>query len=152
MREESRTAWAPPLLYAMMLVAALLLTVCGARLYGAITERREETNLRRAGLAYAQSKIASADESGSVAVADGPEGDLLLLREGNSGYETRIYLYQGALREELSPAGSALAPDTAQTICAASSFSVTGQTLLTITVDGVQALCCLRSEGGAYGE
>ena len=93
----------------------------------------------------------AADAEGGVILGEGPEGDMLILREGDSGYETRIYCYQGELREELSRTGSALSPETAQTICGTETFSVARQDdgSLLITADGVRTAAALRSEGGA---
>ncbi len=137
-------------LYAMLLAAALVLTASGARLYAALTESRAANQSLRGTAAYVQSRVQAADAAGGVSLGEGPEGDALLLREGDSGYETRIYLCDGALVEELAPAGSALDPAAAQRVCAAASFSVSlsGDGLLTITADGATALAALRSGGG----
>lgn len=154
MKETRRNLVGFPLLYAMILLAALFLTLFGAQLYRAVTNEKTQNDLQRSALAYTQSKLQAVDAAGGIQIVDGPEGDVLLLAEGDSGYETRIYLWEGAIREELSLCGSALSPETALSICTAGSFTAvqSAPSLLTITVEGRDALCYLRSEGGPDGE
>lgn len=150
---NSRTGAFSVGLYAMILAAALLLTVFGGRLYAAVTAAREENDLRRSTLAYVQTQIEAADAAGAVSILKGPEGDLLELTDSASGYATRIYLYEGALVEEFSPAEDSPDPARAQTICQADSFSVAAvnDSLISVTADGVRALAAVRSGGIAYG-
>ncbi len=145
MRERENVNF--PLIHALLLIAALVLTVFAARIYGSITEGREENNALRSTLAYVQTRLAATEYKDGVHVEEGSEGSVLVLREGESGYETRIYLYEGQLREELSPCGSPLSPDEANCLTAAESFSITEEAgVLRISIDGRQALSALRTE------
>lgn len=138
------------LLYAMILLATLLLTVAGGMLYVGVTERRAAQDQQRTTLAYVQSKVQGADDAESISIAAGPEGQALVLAEADSDYETRIYLYQGHLMEEVAVHHSAFAPDSGMEIGTTESFQIrmAGKQLMEITADGRQALICLRSEGG----
>lgn len=138
-----------PLLYAMILCAALLLTLFGATIYERISLRREENFALRSTLAYVQTRLAAADSVGGVKLGQGPEGAALLLPEGDSGYETRIYLSEGMLREELTLSGGPYNPDFANAVTEAESFEVKRSgSLLRISVNGRAAYAALRSEGG----
>lgn len=138
-----------PLLHALLLIAALVLTIFGTSIYGMVTGRQEENYALRSTLAYVQTRLAAADRADGVSVAEGPEGCALVLQEGESGYETRIYLFEGQLREELSRCGSPYEPSWANCLAPVESFSVTEEGgLLRIDIDGRQALAALRTEGG----
>ena len=136
-------------LYAVILIAALALTALCALLCRTLAESRSANYHLRSTLAYTQTRLEAADTAGGVRLASGPEGTALLLAAGDSGYETRIYLYDGALREELSPQDQPFDPEHAQILCAAESFSVTEDGgLFLIQADGMQARAALHAEGG----
>ena len=79
-------------------------------------------------------------------------GAALLLRENADGetYETRIYLYEGALREEYGTADAVLAPQDAERIVDAKSFSVeqVRPGLLVVSTEYGSADIALRSGRG----
>ena len=79
-------------------------------------------------------------------------GAALLLRENADGetYETRIYLYEGALREEYGTADAALDPQDAERIVDAKSFSVeqVRPGLLVVSTEYGSADIALRSGRG----
>ena len=95
----------------------------------------------------------AADAAGAVSVGEGPEGAALLLRENADGetYETRIYLYEGALREEYGTADAVLAPQDAERIVDAKSFSVeqVRPGLLVVSTEYGSADIALRRGRGA---
>ena len=76
----------------------------------------------------------------------------LLLRENADGetYETRIYLYEGALREEYGTADAALDPQDSERIVDAKSFSVeqVRPGLLVVSTEYGSADIALRSGRG----
>lgn len=113
-------------LFVLMLACVLALTVFGARVYEALTVSRSRNQAARASLAYLAARLRAADESGAVCVRRTEQGDLLILGEpqDNTGYETRIYLYDGFLLEEYSAAGSGPAPESAQQIAETDLFAV----------------------------
>ena len=80
-------------------------------------------------------------------------GAALLLRENADGetYETRIYLYEGALREEYGTADAALDPQDSERIVDAKSFSVEQVRLglLVVSTEYGSADIALRSGRGA---
>ena len=104
----------------------------------------------RATLGYLVTRVRSSDAAGAVRVEEGPEGDMLILADRDSGYETRIYLYDGWLMEQLCAAGADTDPAAAQQVAQADSFSVqwARSALLRLTVDGKTADAALRSAGG----
>ncbi|MDO4566973.1 MAG: DUF4860 domain-containing protein [Oscillospiraceae bacterium] len=147
---DNRKSKALLALYAMIITAALVLTVFGGRVYAALSAGREENAELRSATSYLQNKLAAADREGGIIISEGPEGALLRLPEGDSGYETRIYLYEGRLLEELSREGSELAPQSAQAICEAESFSfeLLSERLARLKAGESEALVYIRSEGG----
>ena len=95
---------------------------------------------------------ACGDAAGAVSVGEGPEGAALLLRENADGetYETRIYLYEGALREEYGTADAALDPQDSERIVDAKSFSIeqVRPGLLVVSTEYGSADIALRSGRG----
>ena len=79
-------------------------------------------------------------------------GAALLLRENADGetYETRIYLYEGALREEYGTADDALDPQDSERIVDAKSFSIeqVRPGLLVVSTEYGSADIALRSGRG----
>ena len=150
MRQKQSSLWALAL-YAMLVAALLLLAVFGAKLYAGLTASRRANERQRAALAYLQSRVAAADAAGAVSLGEGPEGQSLVLRMGDTGYETRIYLYEGSLVEEDVLTGSAGDPAEAQPIDECTQFSLAWEAdgVLKITADEGSALAALRSAGGA---
>ena len=143
---KNRNASTFPILYALLLISALLLTVFGATVYEKITLRRDGNNALRSTLAYVQTRVQAADGAGDISVTESGEGSVLSLAEGDSGFVTRIYLSGGMLCEELNRAASPLTPELANALTAAESFSVEKEEgLLRITVDGHRALIALRA-------
>ena len=143
---KNRSASSFPILYALLLIAALVLTMFGATIYEKITLARDENNALRSTLAYVQTRVQAADGSGEISVTESNGGSVLNLAEGDSGFVTRIYLSDGMLCEELNRAASPLTPELANALTAAESFSVEKEEgLLHITVDGHRALIALRA-------
>lgn len=134
-----------PILYALLLISALVLTVFGATIYENITLQRDRNNALRSTLAYLQTRIQAADGGGEIAVTENGEGSVLVLSEGDSGFVTRIYLRNGMLCEELNRRDSPLMPDLANALTPAESFLAEKEEgLLRVTVDGRTALAALR--------
>ena len=105
-------------LFALLLACILALVVLGGGLYGSLAGAQRQNGQVRASLTYLSTRVRAADCAGAVRLEDGPEGPALILAEPEtgSGYETRIYLYEGRLLEDYAPAGSALAPQDAQAV------------------------------------
>lgn len=139
-------------LFALMLGCILWLTALGAGLYGRLEASRSANEQTRAALGSLVTRVRSGDVAGAVRLDNGPEGDMLVLTDPDSGYEFRIYLAQGWLVEQFCAAGAATDPDAAQRLAQAQEFTAqwAGPSLLRLTVDGKTAEAALRSaEGGA---
>ncbi len=93
----------PLLLFAIIVLSLLFLVMTGTGLYSAVVDSQTRNREARAALSYLAARVHAADAAGAVSVGEGPEGAALLLRENADGetYETRIYLYEGALREDM---------------------------------------------------
>ena len=90
------------LLYALLIASLLVLTLAGAWLYSDTMDARDAHAKQRSALSYIQSQTAACGGKGNIRLIDGPEGPAVCLREPESDFETRIYLYENALRTEFS--------------------------------------------------
>ena len=102
------------LLYALLIASLLVLTLAGARLYSDTMDARD---------AHAKQRSA------------------VCLREPESDFETRIYLYENALRTEFSRVTAEIDPNNAEKLCDLKTFKaeLSENGLLTITADGMTA-------------
>ena len=136
------------ILYGFLVSAMLLLTVAGVRCYGAASQRSNDHTARRSALSYVQTQAAAC--GGSVILRTGPEGNALCLREPDSDYETRIYLYEGYLCTAFTRADLPIEPEGGERLCSAAGFDAAwvGRTLLRISADGQNAyVWCPGGEG-----
>ena len=140
----------PLLLFAIIVLSLLFLVMTGTGLYSAVVDSQTRNREARAALSYLAARVHAA---GAVSVGEGPEGAALLLRENADGetYETRIYLYEGALREEYGTADAALDPQDSERIVDAKSFSIeqVRPGLLVVSTEYGSADIALRSGRGA---
>ena len=139
-------------LFMLMLGCILWLTALGAGLYGSLEASRTANEQTRAALGSLVARVRSGDAAGAVRLDSGPEGDMLVLTEQESGYEFRIYLADGWLMEQFCAADAATDPEAAQPLAPAQEFTAqwAASALLRLTVDGKTADAALRSaEGGA---
>lgn len=136
-------------LFGLMLACVLGPMALGSGLYGGVTRSMTANNAARASLRYLTTSVRAADAENSLRLEDGPEGVMLVLAEPDSGYETRIYLWQEQLVEEYAPSGSESAPENAQPVCACTRFDAQlQQRLLVLTTDQGTARVALRCEKG----
>ena len=124
------------LLYALLIASLLVLTLAGARL-----DARDAHARQRSALSYIQSQTAACGGKGNIRLIDGPEGPAVCLREPESDFETRIYLYENALRTEFSRVTAEIDPNNAEKLCDLKTFKaeLSESGLLTITADGMTA-------------
>lgn len=138
-------------LFALLLVCLLALTAAGAAVYVRIAGSAADGRSRRAALDYLCARVRAADEANAVTLADGPEGPVLVLAEplADSGFATRIYLYDGHLVEDYAPENSALSPDTAQPLAETALFAATfdGSLLTVQTTQGAAQIYLHSGEG-----
>ena len=146
----------PLLLFAMIVLSLLFLIASGTSLYSAIVDGQTTNRQARAALSYLTARVHAADTADAVSIGAGPEGDALVLREkaGGDVYETRIYLYDGALREEYGPADLPLRPESAERITALERFSLREERpgLLTAATEYGEIHIALRCEKEAAGD
>ena len=138
------------LLYALLILALLILVVSGARLYTNALEMTELHSEQRGALAFVQSQVAANGGAGNISIRETTNGTMLCLKEQETAYETRIYASEGWLYAEFTKTDAETQPDRAVQICAVSGFDVSWQTdrLLRITADGRTAYACSDGGGG----
>ena len=153
MEKRQSTARMLLVLYGMLIAALLVLTLAGARFYSAAVTAREAHARQRSALAFVQNQVAACAGKGNIHLTEGPEGTALCLREPDTDYETRIYLYEGGLYSEFSRRTAAIQPENGTKICSAASFLVQWQSerLLKITANGMTAYACCDGGGGDGG-
>lgn len=144
-------------------VCILLVLLSGADTYRKLARRDASSYDRRICCEYVAAKVRHADAAGCVWVGDfsgapSQQGDTLVLTEQVDGttYLTRIYYYDGWVRELYSAEGGSFSPEDGDAVLEARSLAFTLRAgLLTVeTVDGsgdFSELClALRSgEGGS---
>ena len=139
------------LLFTVFVVVDLLALMAGTSSYGSITKMQQATDSRIMSLGPITSSVRANDAEGGVASGNGPEGrSLVLLQKDAEGtYETRIYLYHGAVMQEYALAGSLYTPEKATTLAQSNTFSFSYDNgMLTIVTDAGEAHIALRNMQG----
>ena len=136
-------------LFGAFVVLLLLGLWMGTVAFRTITVMQNATDDARLALASLQNRVRSFDQADSFGTAQGPEGPAIVftykLEAGD--YETRLYLYQGALVQELAFSTDPYLPMTATKIVETSTFSFTCENgLLSVTCDQGTVDVALRSE------
>ena len=138
----------------LFLAGFFLLVVFGARSYGQTAGMQSDHMEMRALTAYIATSVAESDEADSVRITDGPEGPVLVIADGNTGYGKRIWQREGHLVEDYAEISEGLSGDQANVIAETSVFEVERPAAdrLSGTTDEGRTLITLRSEGGDGGE
>ncbi len=135
---------------ALFLVGFFLLVVFGAKSYRDAAAGQSRNMAVRAELGYLLTAIRANDAADAVSIGEAFHGPLLTVRDGESGYAYRLYLYRGALVEDYAKADAKLDPDAAQVIAGTSTFRVSWENdALRIRTDAGSVLVQLRAKGGA---
>lgn len=141
------------LLFSVFVVVDLLALMAGASAYGAITKMQNASDARIMSVGPIVSSIRANDATGGITSGEGPEGRSLVLvqRDSEGAYETRIYLYEGKIVQEFVLEGAPYTPDRATELVDSSTFDFTYEDgLLTVTTDAGIAKVALRNlQGGA---
>lgn len=135
-------------LYAILILALLVLVVAGAGLYSGAVDKRASHDNQRLALAYIQSQTAGNETQ--VRTGDMAFGQALLLSQGED-LETVIYLYGGQLRTQLWRSTGSFFPEEGNVLCDLDSLTFTWETpgLLKITAgDNVGYARCGGDGGG----
>ena len=139
------------LLFTVFVVVDLLALMAGASSFGSITKMQQSNDARVMTLGPITSSVRANDVNGGIATGNGPEGrSLVLLQKDDQGtYETRIYLYQGTVKQEYALAGSSYTPEKATTLARSNTFSFSYDNgMLTIVTDAGEAHIALRNMQG----
>ena len=125
-------------LFVLMLGCVLMLAVFGAQVYRALTESQSRNNAQRASLSYVAARLRASDAAAGVSIEDGPQGQALVLADVGeaTGYETRIYVYDGNLVEEYTRQDADFDPASAQIVAQTDTFTLTEDGhLVTVTTN-----------------
>ena len=136
-------------LFGAFVVLLLLGLWMGTVAFRTITVMQDATDDARLALTSLQNRVRSFDQADSFGTGQGPEGPAIVftykLEAGD--YETRLYLYQGALVQELAFSTDPYLPITATKIVETSMFAFTCEDgLLSVTCDQGTVDVALRSE------
>ncbi len=132
----------------IFLAGFFMLVIFGAQCYRSTVMERDANIKTRSVLSYLSAVVREGDSSGAVSVErDSVLGDVLTVRDGDSGYAFKVYSRGGKLLEEYVPAESEPDADSAETIGETESFAVTEMRggLLMIDTDEGRVLIRLRS-------
>lgn len=138
-------------LFTVMIGCIFGLIILGSNLYSSLVQSQTQNNTIRAGLCYLSTSVHAADAENAISIRNGPQGDALVLTNSESGYETRIYLLNGHLVEELSPIGSDFSTDDAQPITEMQEFKpcfLSAQLLSIETSSGTVRIALHSSQEG----
>lgn len=144
-------------LFTLIIAGLLVMVLLTTAVYRGIIASGYTMDAQRSALAAVVTSIQASDAAGGIGTMEGPEGQVLVLRDASDGvgsaYETRIYLYDGELVEEyaastapLDPAGAMVL---AQTTCFSFDFPADG--LIRMTTDQGTRYVALRSAQLAVG-
>ncbi len=125
----------PLLLFAVLAVSVLTVLMTGAEQYGALTERDQVIHTQRTAIQYIHTKLRQAPDG--VTVTDFDSCTTVSITENIEGFPcvTRIYCYDGYLRELFALAGEEMTPAAGEKIIEMEHMDVTmTDGLLTITL------------------
>lgn len=122
------------LLFTLFAGCVLMVLLLGASSYERVVAKDRESFDARTGIQYVATKIRHADEAGCIETgsfsecgnteADEIDTLYLITRVGEENYYTKIYYYDGYIRELFCPEGIALRPEAGQEVIPATSFAV----------------------------
>lgn len=141
----------PAVLYLLFVLALLVALMVGALTYRAVLAQRASVDEGRTAVSLLSGYVRANDAAGAVGEGQGPEGPSLVLSESDQAdtYETRIYLYKGAIVQEYAIAGTPYAPEEATKVVDSSTFSFAYHDgLLAISCDQGCASVALRTAQG----
>lgn len=114
------------LLFGVFAVCILFVLLTGADTYRRLTERDQESYDQRTAAQYVATKIRQADREGGISVRIFEGCPALILTEEIDGsiYETRIYHYDGYIRELFAEVGGAYLPEDGEKVMPAGSLLI----------------------------
>lgn len=145
-------------LFGVFAACVLSVLLLGADAYQRLTERDRDVYGWRTAAQYLATRIHQADSAGDVRVEDFGGCDALVLRERADGaaYVTRVYWYDGYIRELFTQEDAQMTPQDGEKILEAGGLSLepgSGGTILAELTDEagrtLELVFCLRSGEGA---
>lgn len=147
------------LLFAVFAVCILALLLMSADSYQRLTQRDQASYSQRTAAQYLATRVRQADTAGGISVQSFEGQDTLVLTEEINGvpYETRVYCFDGYIRELFTEAGLSWEPDMGEPILPAEELCIYDEgTYLEMELtldDGAQEALILhlrsRGEGAA---
>jgi len=143
------------LVFCLFALCLLLVLLTGARSYAGLVRRGESAFDRRTAAQYVTTRVHQADCAGGVSVGSFGDCQALILRQEIEGevYLTRIYCFDGWLRELFAAQSGAFSPEDGEALLRLSdiSFDLEGNRLsAALTLPGGETetlILCLRSAG-----
>lgn len=141
-------------LLAVFFVVLMTGLAAGVAMYQAVANNQLDTNAARMQSGLLASNVHANDSANALGTGNGPEGrSLVLTKEDADGekYEMRMYLYNGHIVQEYSPAGAAYTPERAQPLLTSSTFDfgLYGNLLVIETDQGSTNIALRSYQGGA---
>lgn len=140
------------LTFGMFALCILLVLLGSARLYQNLTERDLRSYDARTVTQYLSTRLHQADRENALAVEDFEDTTALCIREtiGKREFITRIYCYDGYLRELFTPVTGKFSPEDGEKLLPAEDLAVSmTDNLLQLQVGQEQVLLYVRSlQGG----
>ena len=138
-KERSISALCAPVLLLMLAAGILTVLLGSAGIYRRQNRLLQESEDRRNGVLYLTNQVRQAPDG--VTVEPFGQGNALVIREqvGNSGYITRIYCFDGWLRQLLTPDSGEFAPEDGEKVMPLAALDLTvEQGLLTAALTDTQ--------------
>lgn len=132
-RKSKITGLMSLLVFGVFAVCILAVLLTGADVYKGLVDRGAEDYDRRTAAQYVSTRVRQADAAGSVSVEDFSGQPTLVLREEINGttYLTRVYCYDGYIRELFAAESGSFSPEDGEKLLEAQqlSFSLDGDLL-----------------------
>lgn len=134
------------LVFVAFALCVLLVLLFGAKVYRGLVDRGEESFRSRTAAQYVTTRVRQAE---CVSVADFEGCQALVIPEKIDGatYLTRVYCYDGYIRELFCGENAALSPEDGEKVLPGESLAFSIEDgLLTVQVEGQKLLLCLRGK------
>lgn len=145
------------LVFSVFAVCVLAVLLTGADVYRKLVDRGDSCYDSRTAAQYVTTRVRQADQAGSIAVEDFGGVEALVLREEINGkaYLTRVYCFDGFIRELFTGENGSFSPEDGEKLLEAEGLSFSlGENLLAASItlsDGTvrELTLYLRSGEGA---
>ncbi|MBE5997746.1 MAG: DUF4860 domain-containing protein [Lachnospiraceae bacterium] len=135
---------------ALFLAGFLLLVIFGAQSYCKTVSGQYGNMDSRALNSYLATTLRGYDTKDAVSVADENGKQILIIRDGDTGYAVRLYISDGNLVEDFAKETASLKPEDAAVIGATDTFSIEmiKEDVMVIRTDEGKVIVNLRCEKG----